>query len=212
MRKKLIILGLVKKLAVLALLLWAPDVFATDNIVQRVETYLNNITTLQAHFAQANLDGTINSGTFYLKRPGRLRFQYDAPKGDYIVADGLLIHYWDNEAKDYSNAPIGATLADFLLRKKIKLTGDLKVTDIMRPTDNKLVLTVIQMENPDAGDLKLMFQENPLQLQKWRVTEAAGQMTEVTLSNIQTGMRLEPKLFVFKPPQGYDQDWQGRTR
>lgn len=193
-------------------MLAAQPLFAADATVQKVETYLNGITTMQAHFAQANIDGSVHGGTFYLKRPGRLRFQYDAPKGDYIVADGLLIHYWDNDSKDYSNAPIGSTLADFLLRKNIKLTGELKVTDIMRPTDNKLVLTLVQVENPDAGDLKLMFRENPLQLQKWRVSEANGQMTEVTLTDIQTSLRVDPKLFVFKPPKGYDQDWQGRTR
>src|SRR5688572_6207024 len=93
-------------------------------LITRIESYFNAMSTLKAHFTQVNNDGTITDGTFYLKRPGRLRFQYNAPLNDYIVADGLLMHYWDNELKNYSNAPIGSTLADFFLRKKIKLSGD----------------------------------------------------------------------------------------
>lgn len=178
-------------------------------LVQKAEAYLNGIKTLQARFAQMNNDGTILAGQFYLQRPGRLRFQYDAPDGDYIVADGLLIHYWDDTAKNYSNAPIGSTLADFLLKKHISLSGELNVTSVRRPGENKLVLTVVQRDNPEAGDLRLLFNENPMQLEKWRITDATGQVTETSLSDVQSGMKLDPTLFRFKPPKGYDKNWNG---
>ncbi|MDB5477808.1 MAG: cell envelope biosis protein LolA [Alphaproteobacteria bacterium] len=177
-------------------------------MLEKIQAYLNNITTMKAHFSQGNQDGTVDSGTFYLRRPGRLRFEYDAPKSDYIVADGLLVHYWDNGVKNYSNAPIGSTPADFLLRKKIKLSGDLEVAALRRPEKNTLVLTLVESKNPQAGDVRLMFSENPLQLQKWRVADGTGNVTEVSLSTIQTGIQLPATLFIFKPPKGFDTDWE----
>jgi outer membrane lipoprotein-sorting protein len=176
-------------------------------LIKRIETYFNTMQTIQAHFTQANNDGTIVDGTFYLKRPGRLRFEYSAPVKDYIVADGLLMHYWDDELKNYSNTPIGSTLADFFLRKKIKLSGDVKVTEVRYPEENLAVVTLIQKDNPDAGDLRLLFNTEPLQFLKWRVTSADGAITEITLDDVQKNVKLDPRLFVFKPPKGFDKGW-----
>lgn len=204
-------------LAVLAFMAFAvpaaaQNVSAAESkmLVSKVENYFNAVTTVRAHFAQMNQDGSIQGGVFTWWRPGRLRFQYDPPNGDYIVADGLLVHYWDDGVKNYSNAPIGSTLADFLLRKKITLSGDLKVTSIHRPTPNKLLVTLVQKSNPEAGDLRLLFNETPMQLEKWRVTDGVGQITEVTLTNIKAGVKLDPRTFRFMPPKGYDADWKNR--
>lgn len=180
-------------------------------LVSRLEASLNATMTLQARFSQTNMDGTVESGTFYLWRPGRLRFEYDAPKLDYIVADGLLVHYWDHGVKNYSNAPIGSTLADFLLQKKIKFSGELQVLSLRRPQPGRLVLTINQKKTPEAGDVRLLFDESNLALLKWRVTDGTGNITEVSLSDIRKGIKLNPTLFRFKPPKGYDKEWQDRT-
>ena len=201
------------KLVLVALFFMAPNCAHAQAItageqevlIGNIKTYLNNLSTLQANFSQLSQDGVTETGKFYLWRPGRLRFEYNAPSGDYIVADGLLVHYWDNGVKNYSNAPIGSTLADFLLRKKINFSGDVEIVSLKRPTENKLLITFTQAKHPEMGDLRMLFNENPLQLEKWRVTDGAGSVTEVTLSNVQAGMKLDPKLFVFKAPIGFEQ-------
>lgn len=201
------------KVVLVALFLMAPNCAHAQSItpgeqdvlVNNIQTYMNSISTMKAKFSQMSQDGSVENGTFYLWRPGRLRFEYDAPNGDFIVADGLLVHYWDNGVKNYSNAPIGSTLADFLLRKKIKFSDDIKVISLKRPQTNKLVLTLSQTKNPEAGDLRLLLNENPMRLEKWRITDGTGNVTEVTLSNAETGQKLDPRLFRFVPPKGYEQ-------
>ncbi|HEY1096716.1 MAG TPA: outer membrane lipoprotein carrier protein LolA, partial [Alphaproteobacteria bacterium] len=127
-------------------------------LIKNAEKYLNSITTLKSEFLQTHSDGTRYSGDFYLSRPGRLRFQYRPPLNDYIVADGLLVHYWDSEVKNYSNAPIGSTLADFLLRKNIKLSGDVSVKEVRKIADEHLVrITMTQSADPGAGSLALVL-------------------------------------------------------
>lgn len=205
--------SLCAKLAIVMLLVAAPNCAHAQSItpgeqdvlVKNIETYMNNITTMKARFSQMSQDASVENGTFYLWRPGRLRFEYDKPNGDYIVADGLLVHYWDNGVKNYSNAPIGSTLADFLLRKKIKFSGDIKVLSLKRPQTGKLVLTLAQTKNPEAGDLRLLLNENPMRLEKWRITDGTGNITEVTLTKAEVGQKIDPRLFRFVPPKGYDQ-------
>ena len=58
-------------------------------IVQKAESYLNSLKTLKANFTQmAQWNQTNVTGDFYLSRPGKLRFDYDPPVEDFIVADG----------------------------------------------------------------------------------------------------------------------------
>lgn len=169
--------------------------------IARAESYFQNLTTAKARFIQTAPDGSQTRGNFYLSRPGKLRFEYDPPLKDFVVADGLFIYFYDAQLKQQTNAPISATLADFLLRKNLKLSGDLKVTKVAR--DGGLMqLTVVQAAEPNAGSLTLGFQEAPqFQLKKWQVRDATGNITEIELFNIQTGVDLPGNLFSYIDPE-----------
>lgn len=169
--------------------------------VRAAQTYLQGLKTAKARFVQTNPDGSIARGTFYLSRPGRLRFEYDTPVKDLVVADGLLIHFYDGIANQTSNAPIGQTLADFLLRRTISLSGDVKATRVRRGAD-LLQITLVQENDPGAGSLTLGFSEQPYALRKWRVIDAMGAVTEVELLDMQPNVTLAPSLFVFNNPVG----------
>lgn len=171
--------------------------------VARVEAYLQNLETMQARFLQTAHNGSQLVGTFYLSRPGKLRFEYDDPVKDFIVADGFFIYFYDSELGEQSNAPIGQTLADFLLRKDIKLRDDIMVEKIGR-NENLLTVKITQAADPEAGSLTLGFEKNPLKLKKWRVTDAQGMITEIELFDIKTGIELEKSLFVYIDPKRHE--------
>src|SRR5690349_1883222 len=59
--------------------------------LQRVSTYLNSLQTVEGNFVQLANDGRSARGTFYLKKPGRIRFEYDKPNPTLIVADGTTV-------------------------------------------------------------------------------------------------------------------------
>jgi outer membrane lipoprotein-sorting protein len=169
--------------------------------VQAVESYLGGISTLKARFVQTANDGKQLMGTFYLKRPGRMRIDYDAPVTDFIVADGLLVYSYDGEMKQQSNAPIGKSLADFFLRRDLKLSGDVTVSDIKSDKkSNTLELTLIQTRNPLAGSLTLTMSQSPMQLLQWEVVDAQGLTTQVRLLETQTGITLDRNLFHYIDP------------
>ncbi len=166
--------------------------------IQRAEDYLRGLGTLKADFIQKAYNGQRLTGTFYLDRPGKLRFEYDNID-DFIVADGLFIYFYDGELKEQTNAPIGQTLADFLLRDNISLRDDVTVKQISRE-DQFLTMTIVETSDPTAGSVKLFFTETPFALNKWEVTDAAGITTEIMLRNIQRDINLPASLFAYFNP------------
>jgi chaperone LolA len=177
----------------------AEEVASPQQAVGQVEAYLAGIKTLKARFVQTDNEGKQLEGTFYLKRPGRMRIEYDPPVEDFIVADGLLVYYYDSEMKQQSNTPISNSLANFFLRKNLSLSGDISVSDVKREGD-MISLTLTQAKNPLAGSLTLMLSQNPMQLRQWTVVDAQGLVTQVTLKEAETGIGLKSDLFHYVDP------------
>lgn len=170
--------------------------------VAKAQAYLQDLKTIKARFTQTNADRQVLQGTFYLWRPGRMRFSYDPPRQDLVIADGLWIHFYDAATKEISDATIGQTLADFILRKNIALDDkELKVRQV-RQTGNDIHITLTQAKNPGMGSLTLIFSANPYHLTGWRVVDAQGLTTTIRLNKLEKGLKLPASLFVFKPPAG----------
>lgn len=162
--------------------------------IARVEDYLNGITTMQARFVQVTGAGAMAEGDFYLSRPGRMRIEYDREPFLY-VADGFWLTYYDKELGQRSDVMLGSTIADFITRENIRLSGDVTVTGV-RQDEHSIEIDLVQTDDPGQGTLTLVFARNPLQLRRWVVLDAQGQRTEVALSEIRTGMSLDRRLFV----------------
>jgi outer membrane lipoprotein-sorting protein len=169
--------------------------------IKTAEDYLDSLHTARARFVQTTHDGTQLVGTFYLQRPGKLKFEYDPPIQDFVVADGTFIYFYDSQLGEQTNAPIGQTLADFILRDKLKLRDDLEVRNIKRG-DNLIQIEVVQTADPEAGSLTLGFSEDPVSLKKWRIVDAQGLITEVELFYLKTDVKHPSSLFVYKDPKG----------
>jgi len=190
-------------LALMGVILCASPAFAqvVDPEVKKAEAYLQSLKTATADFIQTSTLGSRLSGKFYLNRPGKLRFDYNEVE-DFIVADGVFVYFYDSQLGSQSNAPIGQTLADFLLRKDLSLTKGLKVVKLFKMNDH-VSITVVQDDEPSAGQVELIFSEFPYQLARWRITDAQGEVTEVILKNFQTGMKFDDvSLFGYKDPKG----------
>jgi outer membrane lipoprotein-sorting protein len=168
-------------------------------LTQQVENYMARVDTVQARFVQTAPDGTQRMGIFYMDRPGKMRFEYDPPVRDVVVADGVQLYYYDGELKQTSSAPVGQTLADFILRKNIRLSGDVQVVKV-QDGGGLMQLTLTQKADPGAGTMTLGFTPEPFMLKKWRVVDGTGQITEVELFDVQENVPLTASLFVYKNP------------
>lgn len=167
--------------------------------VERIEAYLNTLKSISANFLQVDDHGSIMTGSIAIWRPGRMRVTYDPPSKDFIVADGRMVHIWDDELKSQTNVDQDASLANFILRDPIKLSGDVMVTKIAR-SPAKLEVSLVQVDDPGQGTLTLVFEDKPLKLRQWKVLDPQGRTTGVNLENTQEDVGFSKKLFEFVPP------------
>lgn len=171
--------------------------------VKKIEAYLNGLRTLKARFVQTDNSGRRMTGDFLLKRPGRMRFQYDPPATDFIVADGIFVHYYDGQMKQQSSAPIGQSLANFFLRAEIAFTKDLKIETIGHDAAGRTTLTLSHAKDPLAGSITLIFNESDsgsLSLAGWRVLDPQGLTTDIALEKVQEGIKLDNSQFHYYDP------------
>jgi len=167
--------------------------------VPEIERYVNSIRTLQARFVQSNPNGSVAQGTLYVRRPGRMRFEYDAPSKLKVVADGTQVTLWDPVTRDFGQWPIGWTAASFLVRDPFTLSGDLTVESLQRTGDG-LQLTLVQSRKPQEGKVMVRLAENPLALRGWSIIDNRGNKVDVTLTDLKTGGQLADSLFKYDGP------------
>lgn len=167
--------------------------------LRRVEQYLAGLTTVQASFVQTTNDADLVRGLFYLKRPGKMRLQYEPPVPFVYVADGTWLTFYDEDLKQRSDVPLGSTIADFITRADVRLAGDVTVTGVGRG-DNRLSVQLVQTEKPGEGRLTLNFGLDPMMLQSWLLVDTQGTVTQVDLTGIQPGVDLANSLFTI--PRG----------
>ncbi|MGD9537780.1 MAG: outer membrane lipoprotein carrier protein LolA [Alphaproteobacteria bacterium] len=169
--------------------------------LDQVEAYLNDVRSLRARFIQLAPDGGVAEGDFYLRRPGRLRFEYDAPVPILIVGDGFLLHYHDKELGQINEWPIFDTPIGSLSRDKVGFGDDLVVTEVA--TDpGRITVTVVRRDDPGEGSLTLFFTRDPMRFVQWRVKDAQGQVTTVVLEDLEINVQVSAELFVWNPPKG----------
>jgi len=145
--------------------------------VPEIEKYFNAIRTLKARFVQTNPNGSIIQGTLYVRRPGRMRFEYDPPSQ-------LKIGQW----------PVGWTAVSFLVKDPMSLSGDLRVEKLER-VNGLIEATMSQTKKPKDGKVIVRFSENPLTWRGWTIIDSRGQQVSVALTDMQTGMQLADSLF-----------------
>jgi outer membrane lipoprotein-sorting protein len=175
----------------------------------RVEQYLNALTTFRARFLQLAQNGASASGVAWIVRPGRMRFDYDPPEPTLLVAANGQVLMYDRELKQPSIAPASSTPLGVLLRDQIRLSGDITVTATER-RGGFLHVSMHRTGQAAEGRLTLTFQENPMELRQWTVVDAQGRETRVTLYEVDTTARANPRWFEINRPGFLDEESQQR--
>lgn len=180
-------------------------VTARSEDVARIEGYLNGLRSLRANFVQINPDGGSATGKLYYERPDKMRLDYDPPSRLLIIANGWKLVYQDRRLKQVSQLFTSSTPLGFLLEDEIRLDGKVTVTDLER-RGGELRVTLVQTEEPTQGSITLAFAEQPFELRRWTVVDPQGYGTHVVLERIETDVRLDDELFVFRNPDFYPEE------
>ena len=166
--------------------------------LRRITAYLNGIHTMTARFRQSSSSGGTATGSLWMARPGRMRFEYDPPSPVLLIADQFYVYYVDKQLAEMSKVGLKSTPAWFLLRDPITF-DDLVINRFERGA-NALAITVTQPTEPDHGSLTMVFNSQPLALRQWTIVDQQRKTTTVSIFDAQFGVALDPELFVYHDP------------
>ncbi len=160
-----------------------------------ISAYLNGIRTVEAEFTQINDDGTISTGRLFIRRPGRIRFEYDPPDESLVLAWQGQVAIFDAKSNSAPEKfPLVKTPLKLILAKKVDLGRERMVVGHI--SDGKTTTVVAQdPEHPEYGSLELVFTGDPVELRQWVVNDASGQRTTVVLGRMTLGKAFGPDLF-----------------
>ncbi len=193
-------LGRVVLMSLLGLLL-AGIAVSDDDGSKRVNDYLAGLNSLRAQFEQFTFNAErtrmIESrGTLYLQRPGRFRWEYDAPNRQVIIADGKRVYLHDLELKQVSHQSQSQALSGTpaLLLADGGPIGSHFTASVLPSTDGRDWVELIpKAQDTDVLRIELGFGKD--QLESLIMEDSFGQTTRLNFSGAQRNTELSPDLF-----------------
>ena len=186
-----------RRLALLApLLLLLPLPVAAEKLsLATLSKYLNGLTTVEADFTQVNSDGTISTGKIYIKRPGRVRFEYGPPDRSLVIAGSNTVAIFDSKSNQPPEQyPLKRTPLNLILAQNIDLArAKMVVGHVEDGTSTRL--RAQDPEHPEYGSIEMVFTANPVELRQWIITDDLGAQTTVILGEMKKGGTLGARLF-----------------
>jgi outer membrane lipoprotein-sorting protein len=164
-------------------------------LLKEINAYFNAMINLRGHFVQIGADKVRMRGKFYVKRPGRLRFDYSPPSRQVIISDGQYLAIQDLDLKTDDRLALDSTPFRLLLRKDVDLLRDARILELQEADD--LIVLTLQDKSPDApGRIRLFLTRKPkLELKEWVTTDAQGADTRVELGDLSRPDDLDANLF-----------------
>ena len=187
-----------------ALTLPAAPAAAQSDDLDRAVAALRGISTMKADFTQTDRKGQTISGVMTLKRPGKIRFEYEKGANMLVVSNGKSLYLVDYEVKQVQRWPIGNSPLGALLdpNRDVKKYGKLVSTG----NPNVVSIEVRDSKHPEFGVITMIFVRDAsapggLELTNWVALDSQNQRTTVRLSNQRYGVAVADSAFTFKDPR-----------
>jgi outer membrane lipoprotein-sorting protein len=157
--------------------------------------YLNALTSAKADFTQVNSDGTVSTGTLYLRRPNRVRFEYAPPDDTLVLASAGNVAIFDGKSNQPPEQyPLRRTPLNLILAAKVDL-GRAKMVIGHAEDGNTTRVRAQDPEHPEYGSIELVFTADPVALRQWIIRDDQGGETTVILGELVEGGDFPPSLF-----------------
>ncbi|UXN02874.1 outer membrane lipoprotein carrier protein LolA [Bartonella sp. HY406] len=158
---------------------------------QEIANHFASIKTMTGDFIQIGPKGEMTEGTFYMERPGQIRFTY---KGSDIrvIADGKSVVIHNKKLDTWDLYQLNQTPMKLLLDNQIDLSGGKLLAF---STNDKVAVMEIADKTMGGGKLKLIFDPKTYELRQWTMIDRQNQETTVQITELKTGVRFADGMF-----------------
>ncbi|MDP5306519.1 LolA family protein [Paracoccus spongiarum] len=153
--------------------------------LNEISRYLNGLKTATSAFTQVNPDGTISTGTVFIQRPGRVRFEYNNDNTLVMASGGNVAVFDPKSSGGPQQYPLSKTPLSIILDANVNLSRANMVTGHSE-AKNATVVTAQDPAHPEYGNIQMVF-TSPTELRQWVVTDDSGQKTTVILGEMRKG-------------------------
>jgi outer membrane lipoprotein-sorting protein len=165
--------------------------------VVRLNEYINSFQTMQGRFTQTSPKGAVTTGKVMIDKPGKMRFEYDNPSPLLIVADGRWLTITNKKKDRGDQFPLNATPLRLVVAPQVNLLAETHVLGFEQ-ADGLVSIALQDKKSKIGGYITLVYDETNQVLQQWMVVDGKGRRTTVQLSELETGVKFDPKLFKVK--------------
>jgi outer membrane lipoprotein-sorting protein len=170
--------------------------------LERVQAHFRAVQSMTASFAQTDRRGQTLSGTLTLKRPARMRFEYQKGVPLLVVSDGKAIHVVDYQVKRVQRMAIVNSPMAVLLNARPDLA---RIAKVVRDDAGAIVITARDAQRPEFGTITLFFSKGAgpggLTLRGWTVLDSQNGQTTVRLSNQRFNVPVADTAFRWTDPR-----------
>ena len=161
---------------------------AADKLsLNEISGYLNQLQSATGSFTQINGDGTISTGTIYIKRPGKVRFEYNPPEQALVMANSGQVAIFDKKLGGQPDSyPLSQTPLSIILARNVNL-AQAGMGQGHSYDGTATIVTAQDPKRPEYGSIQLKFTDNPVELRQWIITDQNGGQTTVVLGGLNRG-------------------------
>lgn len=162
-------------------------------IAQAIADHFSSIKSMKGGFLQIGPRGDQMSGTFFILRPGKMRFNYDPPSRMRVICDGNNVQVINDQTNTKNMYQLSKTPLSLLLANKIDLSADM-----VRNVESQSDLTKITLGNRTVfGDstITMIFDSKSYDLRQWTVIDPQGKTTDVIINNVKTNVAFDDSVF-----------------
>lgn len=194
---------LARALAPVAIVALAVPAEAQQSDIAKVEAHLSAVQSMTANFMQTDSRNRVARGTLQLKRPGRIRFQYDG-NDLVLVGNGNKLTFVDYQVGQKNSWDLNKTPLGILLSANPDIN---RIARIVPQTDPRvLVVRARDARRPEFGTLLLAFVRSPsapggLLLEGWTAIDAQNKRTTIKLDNQRYNVAVPESAFAYAEPK-----------
>jgi outer membrane lipoprotein carrier protein len=219
MREKLMRKSRLSWIAFLLTVLAWPDLCGAaestnaDSIVDKLQKNYDSTVDFTADFRQETEVKTLNrtlksSGKLSFKRPGKMLWRYEEPKGQFVLADGKYLYFFQPDQNQVIKSPLkNAFRGDIPLSFLLGL-GNLKkdFNATLKSSDANQYVLRLEPKGEAGGftEILLTVNKTSFDIASVSVRDAASNLTSVRFSNMRKGVGLKDSLFEVEIPKGAD--------
>ncbi len=188
--------------AILATATLATPSIANDKkeAIKAISNHFKTVPTMSGEFVQFGPNGEQTGGQFLIKRPGKIRFNYENPSPITVVSNGRTLAVKNTKLKTTNYYPLKKTPLSLLLSNKIKI-NDKSIRSVEAGKD---VTTVVMGNKKIFGDseITLLFDPENQDLRQWTIKDAQGKETSVMIFNVKKNVKISNTKFAVNKPTG----------